>query len=89
MVVMRPSIITSTIIEPFQGWTDSEAATGAVIVGAGAGFKHFLHSRKYNGLDVIPVDMVSNALIIASASTAIEDWQPIKIYHVTTSSTNY
>lgn len=73
MVIIRPSIITASIAEPFPGWTDSEAATGAVVVGAGAGFKHFLHSRGYNGLDVIPVDMVTNALIITTANAALEE----------------
>jgi len=88
IVIFRPSIITSAVAEPFPGWTDSLAAGGSVVIMAGTGVKHFIHGSGRNKFDTIPVDIVSNGLIAASADCAMQPLQPPKIYHCTTSNTN-
>ena len=87
MVIWRPSIISSSVAEPFPGWTDSLAAAGAVTLMGGAGIKFFLHGKGSNKFDMVPVDLVSNGLIVASAYCALEELQPPRIHHCTTSNT--
>ena len=72
VVIWRPSIISSSVAEPFPGWTDSLAAAGAVTIMGGTGIKHFVNADGGNKFDIIPVDIVSNGLIVVSAHCAME-----------------
>jgi 1-acyl-sn-glycerol-3-phosphate acyltransferase len=67
LVVVRPSIVGSSYSEPLPGWVDVISAAGAVYVAMGMGVIKFLEGANTNVGDVIPVDYVSNAIIVASA----------------------
>ncbi|XP_039154714.1 alcohol-forming fatty acyl-CoA reductase [Eucalyptus grandis] len=83
LVVMRPTIVTSTYREPFAGWTEGfpPRTMDSIAIHYGRGrLKYFLGDPN-TILDMIPVDMVVNVMIVA---TAVHANQPIsnKIYHV-------
>nr|AJA71626.1 male sterility protein [Triticum aestivum] len=87
VVIIRPSIITSTIKEPLPGWIEGIRTVDTVIMGHA---KQTLPSFVINldlTLDMIPGDMVVNAMMAAMAAHS-EDHQAQIIYHVTSSVRN-
>ncbi|KAL3725470.1 hypothetical protein ACJRO7_030489 [Eucalyptus globulus] len=83
LVVMRPTIVTSTYREPFAGWIEGfrPRTMDSIAIHYGRGrLKYFLGDPN-TILDMIPADMVVNVMIVA---TVVHANQPIsnKIYHV-------
>ena len=68
VVLFRPSIIAGAYKDPFPGWTDSLSAAGGLSLLVGLGLVKDLHSIGHNHFDVIPVDAVTNAMIISTAN---------------------
>ncbi|XP_048233569.1 fatty acyl-CoA reductase 3-like isoform X2 [Ricinus communis] len=70
VVILRPTIITSTYKEPFPGWVEGVRTIDSLAVGYGKGrLTCFLGD--INGIvDVIPADMVVNAIIVAMTAHA-------------------
>ncbi|KAL4182555.1 hypothetical protein AMTRI_Chr11g150670 [Amborella trichopoda] len=86
VVIMRPSIIESTFSDPFPGWMEGARTIDSLIVNFGKGkLKCFLADPNLV-LDVIPADMVVNAMIVAMATHRSES--SLHIYHVTSSVRN-
>ncbi|XP_009781717.1 alcohol-forming fatty acyl-CoA reductase-like [Nicotiana tabacum] len=70
LVIVRPTIITSTFKEPFPGWVEGIRTIDSLAVGYGKGrITCFLGNPK-TILDVIPADMVVNAMIVAMVAHA-------------------
>ena len=67
VVLLRPSIIASARQEPFAGWTDSISAAGGISLLVGLGLINFIHAAGDNRFDIVPVDIVTNSIIIATA----------------------
>ncbi|XAR60116.1 Long-chain-fatty-acyl-CoA reductase [Bertholletia excelsa] len=70
LVIMRPAIITSTFKEPFPGWIECFKAIDSVIVGYGKGKLRRIPGDPNSVLDLIPADMVVNAMVVAMAAHA-------------------
>lgn len=85
--LIRPAIIASSLSDPFPGWTDSLTAAGGISMLTGLGIIHFMHASGRLWFDVVPVDIVSNHILI---STAYGPQYPgeMRIYNCATSSTN-
>ncbi|KAL3725480.1 hypothetical protein ACJRO7_030499 [Eucalyptus globulus] len=83
LAVMRPTIITSTYQEPFAGWIEGFPPRTmdniAILYGRGR-LKYFLGNPN-TILDMIPADMVVNAMIVAMAVHANQP-NSNKIYQV-------
>ncbi|KAK3415648.1 hypothetical protein EUGRSUZ_H01615, partial [Eucalyptus grandis] len=83
LAVMRPTIITSTYREPFAGWIEGfpprTMDSIAILYGRGR-LKYFLGNPN-TILDMIPADMVVNAMIVAMAVHANQP-NSNKIYQV-------
>ena len=67
IVIFRPSIIAASSKEPFEGWTDSTAAAGGISLMIGLGVITTIDETGESKADVIPVDIVSNGIIISTA----------------------
>ncbi|XP_030453950.1 fatty acyl-CoA reductase 3-like [Syzygium oleosum] len=68
LVILRPTIITSTYKEPFPGWVEGVRTIDSIAVGYGKGkLTCFLCDLK-GIIDVIPADMVVNSTIMAMAA---------------------
>ncbi|KFK30008.1 hypothetical protein AALP_AA7G205800 [Arabis alpina] len=85
LVLIRPSIITSTFKEPFPGWTEGIRTIDSLAVGYGKG-KLTCFLTDVNAIsDVIPADMVVNFILV---SMAAQVGKKEIIYHVGSSLRN-
>ncbi|XP_014497426.1 fatty acyl-CoA reductase 3 [Vigna radiata var. radiata] len=86
VVIVRPTIITSTYREPFPGWIEGLRTIDSLIVAYGKGkLTCFLADLKAV-FDVIPADMVVNAILVSTVAHANQHSD--MIYHVGSSVAN-
>jgi len=67
-LLLRPSIIGGALKEPYPGWTDTISAAGGLSLTGGIGIVNWIHGDSNNIADLIPVDIVSNMIIAATAA---------------------
>lgn len=70
VTILRPSIIGAAAKQPVPGWIDTISAAGALYFMAGLGILHEVQGNLNNVGDQIPVDYVSDAIIVAAAAFA-------------------
>ncbi|KAM1040615.1 hypothetical protein ACFX13_030601 [Malus domestica] len=70
VVIIRPTIITSTYKEPFPGWVEGIRTIDSIAVGYAKGKLTFFLCDINAIVDVIPADMVVNAILAAMAAHA-------------------
>ncbi|GLJ37421.1 hypothetical protein SUGI_0760110 [Cryptomeria japonica] len=85
-IIIRPSIIESSITEPFAGWMEGNRMIDPLIVGYGKGRITSFLIDPLLILDVIPVDMVANSMIVSIARHGTEPG--LFLYHATSSVAN-
>ncbi|MBA0684009.1 hypothetical protein Goari_025625 [Gossypium aridum] len=89
LVIIRPTIIASTYKQPFPGWIEGVRTIDVVLVNYGKGKLTCFPGNLNSALDVIPVDMVVNAMVVAmEVHYAQHQYSCETIYHVGTSSKN-
>lgn len=86
LVILRPTIITSTYKEPFPGWIEGIRTIDSLAVGYGKGRLACFLGDPESTIDVIPADMVVNAMIAIMAAHANQPCETI--YHVGSSVSN-
>ncbi|KAL9289041.1 Fatty acyl-CoA reductase 3 [Arabidopsis thaliana] len=86
LVLLRPSIITSTFKEPFPGWTEGIRTIDSLAVGYGKGKLTCFLCDLDAVSDVMPADMVVNSILVSMAAQAGK--QEEIIYHVGSSLRN-
>ncbi|XP_017980231.1 PREDICTED: fatty acyl-CoA reductase 1 isoform X1 [Theobroma cacao] len=87
LVIIRPTMIASTYKEPFPGWIEGVRTIDSVIVSYGKGKLTCFPGYPSSALDVIPADMVVNAMAVAMVvHTNYQSCQAI--YHVSSSFKN-
>ncbi|KAK4591650.1 hypothetical protein RGQ29_016186 [Quercus rubra] len=88
VVIIRPSVIESSIKEPFPGWIQGNRMLDPLILSYGKGhLPGFLADPKAI-IDVVPLDMVVNASIAAIAKHGIAAKPELNVYHVGSSAVN-
>ncbi|EOA12263.1 hypothetical protein CARUB_v10007993mg [Capsella rubella] len=87
VVIIRPTMITSTFSEPFPGWIEGLRTIDSVIVAYGKGRLKCFLADPNSVLDLIPVDMVANAMVNAAARHAGKLGSQT-VYHVGSSCKN-
>ncbi|KAK8628978.1 hypothetical protein V6N13_077837 [Hibiscus sabdariffa] len=86
-VIIRPTIVTGTFKEPFPGWAEGVRTVDSIIIGYAKGKLTFFLGDVDSVLDMIPGDMVVNAMILAMVAAASnQPWG--NIYHVGSSMRN-
>ncbi|KAL3828555.1 hypothetical protein ACJIZ3_017357 [Penstemon smallii] len=86
LVIVRPTIVTSTYKEPFPGWVEGIRTIDSLAVGYGKGrLPCFLGDPK-TILDLVPADMVVNAMIASMVAHSNEANETI--YHIGSSVSN-
>lgn len=86
LVLIRPSIITSTFKEPFPGWTEGIRTIDSLAVGYGKGRLTCFLGDLNAISDVMPADMVVNSVLVSMVAQAGK--QKETIYHVGSSQRN-
>jgi len=84
VTIVRPSIIIANYDDPLQGWIDTLAASGGVILGISAGVMHFVRSSPTAIIDFIPCDFVSNQILVQTAFTAMDPTPNLNVIHSAT-----
>lgn len=87
VVLLRPAIIASAVEEPLPGWTDSLSAAGGISLLTGLGLINFINAKGDNKFDMIPVDIVTNSILVATAY-AISQPPKMEVYNSGTSVSN-
>ncbi|KAK2424135.1 fatty acyl-CoA reductase [Trifolium repens] len=88
VVIVRPTIVTSTYREPFPGWVEGLRTIDSIIVAYGKGKLTSFMADLDAILDVIPADMVVNAIIVAMMAHANQPSDDHIIYHIGSSIRN-
>ena len=70
LAICRPTMIGASLKEPEPGWVDAVSAAGAVFLVVGLGYLSIMPGDVNKIGDHVPVDFVSNAIIMISADIA-------------------
>jgi fatty acyl-CoA reductase len=70
---VRPAIIIAAYQEPSPGWIDAMTAAGPLTVMMATGVLTFIVATSFVRSDIIPVDLVSNQIILGTAMQANKD----------------
>jgi 1-acyl-sn-glycerol-3-phosphate acyltransferase len=79
LTIVRPSIISASLVHPFPGWIDSTAGFGAFVIMLGMGHLRAVVGHGHSKLDLIPVDEVAGRVL--DACTAGPETPPALIRH--------
>lgn len=85
LVLFRPSIVISSMKEPFPGWIDNFNGPVGLLVGSGIGIMRTLYCNPNNIADFTPVDVCIKAMIIAAWKRAYEPKGSLPVYNCCTS----
>ena len=85
-VIIRPSVIESSFSEPSPGWLNGLRMADPLIAAIGKGRLRSLPLNRDVVIDLVPVDMVVNALL--SSIPRIAEESGLEIYQVATGSRN-
>ncbi|GMJ10711.1 fatty acid reductase 1 [Hibiscus trionum] len=89
LVILRPTMITSTYKQPFPGWIEGVRTVDRIVVSYGKGKLAYFLGESNSSLDLIPVDMVVNAMAVAmEVHYADRRSSRETIYHISSSSRN-
>lgn len=73
LVIVRPTIITSIYKEPLPGWTEGARTIDASIIGYAKGKLAIMNIDTELIMDVVPGDMVVNAMIVTMAAHSSQE----------------
>ncbi|KAI4313516.1 hypothetical protein L6164_026491 [Bauhinia variegata] len=86
VIILRPTIVTSTYKEPFSGWVEGARTIDSFAIAYGKRNLTCFPGNIKEVVDVIPADMVVNAIIVAMVANANQCYD--NIYHVGSSVRN-
>ncbi len=83
--IVRPAIVESSLSFPFPGWNEGMTTSAPLVLMGGEGVKSW-PVRKDGPLEIIPVDLVANGILIATAAMLADRGE--KVYHLATAADN-
>lgn len=86
VAIMRPSIVESAWKEPVRGWIEGIRMCDPIIIAYGKGQIDGFCGDPKGCLDVVPADMVINAIL--AAMPRLQEKKGLEVYHVATSTAN-
>ncbi|KAL4014799.1 hypothetical protein IC575_027017 [Cucumis melo] len=88
LIIIRPTIVTSTYKEPFSGWIEGTRTIDSLIVGYAKGKLTFIPCDTNSIIDMIPADMVVNTIIATMVRHKFQPPYQTRIYHIGSSMRN-
>ena len=88
VAIARPSIVTATWKGAAPGWIDSYNGPGGMVLLGALGIARTMRLKPNCTSDLIPVDIVVNALISIGWFTAQTTSTNLKVYNISTGTTN-
>ncbi len=83
--IVRPAIVETSLEFPFPGWNEGMTTSAPLVLMGGEGVKSW-PVRKDGPLEIIPVDLIANGILIATAAALADRGE--KIYHLATAADN-
>ncbi|KAJ8916668.1 hypothetical protein NQ315_000313 [Exocentrus adspersus] len=71
-IIIRPSIVSCTMVEPMPGWTDSFNGPVGIMVAAGKGVMRSTYSDPDVKLDTVPCDIMVKCAVVATWKNGLE-----------------
>ncbi|CAN8023211.1 unnamed protein product, partial [Ixodes persulcatus] len=71
LVIVRPSIVSASWREPVAGWLDGLQGVNLLVASAVTGVLTTIVADKSAVMDIIPIDVVANALIVAACQAPL------------------
>lgn len=87
LTIVRPAIVESCLEDPRPGWIEGVKVADAVILAYARQKTTFLPGNPHSIIDIVPVDIVVNAMVLASAEAVLKHGG-LRIYQVGTSADN-
>ena len=87
LAIVRPSIIESTLLSPVPGWIEGIKVADAIVFAYARGKVSYFPANPHGVMDIIPVDLVANAVILATVK-AMRTPGETNIYQCSSSSSN-
>jgi fatty acyl-CoA reductase len=87
LTILRPSIIESTLRDPVVGWIEGVKVADAIILAYARQKVTFFPGKATGILDIIPVDMVANGIVLAMTESILSPEQH-RIYQCCSGSRN-
>lgn len=87
LTIVRPAIIESTLLDPAPGWIEGVKVADAVILAYARGKTSFFPGKRDGIIDIVPVDFVANAIVLAGAE-ALQGGARRRIYQCSSGATN-
>lgn len=84
LVIVRPSIVISSLNGPLKGWVDNWNGPTGIIAAAGKGLFRTMLCDPNKKADLVPVDMVINLMIVAASKIGTNKPKEIPIYNCCT-----
>ena len=85
ITIVRPSIIESSLRVPRPGWLEGIKVADPLILAYAAGGLTHLAGRANNLIDIVPVDCVANACVVAAANPGGEE---VRVLAITSTARN-
>ncbi len=87
LTILRPSVVESTLESPIPGWIEGVKVSDAILLAYARQKVSFFPARKAGIVDIIPVDLVANGVILSIAE-AFETPDDARIYQCCSGSQN-
>uniref|UniRef100_A0AAR5Q418 Fatty acyl-CoA reductase n=1 Tax=Dendroctonus ponderosae TaxID=77166 RepID=A0AAR5Q418_DENPD len=84
LVIVRPSIVISSMGGPLKGWVDNWNGPTGIIAAAGKGLFRTMLCDSTKKADLVPVDTVINLMIVSAWRIASSKTKEIPIYNCVT-----
>jgi fatty acyl-CoA reductase len=79
LTIVRPSGVTAALRAPYPGWLEGLNIVGPFILLYGGGQLRYLPAEPDSICDLIPVDLVANAAIVAAANPPVESPRTVAV----------
>ncbi|XP_034251022.1 fatty acyl-CoA reductase 1-like [Thrips palmi] len=81
IAIFRPAIVVGAVKEPMPGWTNNLNGPFALCVGITKGLVHTTLADKDAVIDIVPLEMVVNGIILAAREGALRATPSLRVYN--------
>ncbi|XP_063836659.1 putative fatty acyl-CoA reductase CG5065 isoform X2 [Ostrinia nubilalis] len=85
IAIFRPSIVLSSLRNPFPGWIDTFNGPIATVAAVSKGLLPVYYCIGKSRVDVLPVDIAIDSLIAVAWETAVDNLSTVRVYNCSTS----
>uniref|UniRef100_T1ICI4 Fatty acyl-CoA reductase n=1 Tax=Rhodnius prolixus TaxID=13249 RepID=T1ICI4_RHOPR len=83
VVILRPSVVVGSLQEPEPGWIDNLNGPAGILCGMGAGVLRVFRCQPETFLDIVPIDIAVNAMIVSAWATKHKRTEKLPVYNCT------